>query len=378
MTQAFTRLTMAALALTGLLVVGQLYLPLPLLGGISAHYAQLDFAPSWLVAGFGYAYALGFLVFGPLSDRFGRRRVMLIGLVGLMTATAAVAWARSGGELLAARLAQGFAAAAFPPVALAYINDFFPPERRGTAVAWMSCAFLSAVALAQALVLALSAVSLRLPETVILAAYALLWCGLWLLLKKDGGRTDAVSVWTLWHQLPRVLCAPTLWRLYALAVTVLFIFVGFYVAVVARAGATLSPLALRLWSLPFFAAGFGAAPLITRWGRVRALRLALCLGLTALTLAAAAQFYGLFWLLFGALCILSAAVALLVPLLIASVAQSAAAETRGAAVALYTFVLFCGASAAPLLFVHVSVWTALILSAGLWLIGTWLIGAQRA
>lgn len=356
------------LALMAVCVVGQLYLPLPLLGALAAQYAAMDFSPSWLVAGFGYAYAVGFLVFGPLSDGLGRRRVMLGCLVLLMLATLAVAYAPSGHWLLAARVGQGFIAASFPPVVLAYVNEKVSPPRRGLAVACLAFAFLAAVALAQALVIGLGAVDLRLPEQVLLAVYAVLGVCLLRRLAPDAA-VKSVNLLALWRQLPRLLVSPSLWRLYLLAAALLLALIGFYSAFAPVLAQGFSPLALRLWTLPFLAACFLAAPLMRHLGQQKAVLLALSLGIAALLGALAADgWQGVF----VALCALSSAVALLVPMLIARVAQSAPDAQRGSAVALYTFVMFCGASAAPLLFLGLSPNIASAVLAAVWGVGLFL------
>ena len=71
------------------------------------------------------AFALAQLVLGPVSDRFGRRPVMLIGL-GLFTcASIACAAAQSIGQLIMMRVAQGLSASVEAVVGLAIIRDLF-------------------------------------------------------------------------------------------------------------------------------------------------------------------------------------------------------------------------------------------------------------
>lgn len=364
---------MLILAFTGLCVVGQLYLPLPLLPALAERFVDMPFSVAWFVSAFGYAYAIGFLLFGVLSDKFGRKTVILFGLLALTFSTAWVAWASSAWELLIARALQGFTAASFPPVALAYVNERFAPERRGVAVACLSFAFLSAVALAQAFVLLLGANTLQLPERILLLIYLLLAVALYLLLQGDNKRNSNASLWTLWRGLPALLCSAPLWRFYLLALSLLFVFIGFYLALIGQMDSQFSPLALRLYTLPCFLLCFYAAPLMKKVGAIQGVIFALAVGLSSFILSAISLYAQNALVLLLALCLLSASVALLVPLLIACMAQQAQAEQRGAAVALYTFVLFCGASAAPLIFAYLTSWQALISMSGLWLLGLFLM-----
>ncbi|MFJ9564806.1 multidrug effflux MFS transporter [Streptomyces fuscichromogenes] len=69
--------------------------------------------------------ALGQLVVGPMSDRWGRRRPLLTGLVGYVVATALCAVAPDVWTLVAFRLVQGLAGAAGIVIARAVVRDLY-------------------------------------------------------------------------------------------------------------------------------------------------------------------------------------------------------------------------------------------------------------
>ncbi|MGJ5751081.1 DHA1 family bicyclomycin/chloramphenicol resistance-like MFS transporter [Streptomyces puniciscabiei] len=69
--------------------------------------------------------ALGQLVVGPMSDRWGRRRPLLAGLAVYLLATALCALAPNVGTLVAFRLAQGLAGAAGIVIARAVVRDLY-------------------------------------------------------------------------------------------------------------------------------------------------------------------------------------------------------------------------------------------------------------
>src|SRR5215218_469499 len=72
-----------------------------------------------------------------LGDRFGRRRVFVIGLGIFTVASAAAALAGSSNELIAARAVQGLGGAIVMPLTLTILSDAVPAERRGVALgAW--------------------------------------------------------------------------------------------------------------------------------------------------------------------------------------------------------------------------------------------------
>jgi DHA1 family bicyclomycin/chloramphenicol resistance-like MFS transporter len=69
--------------------------------------------------------AVGQLVIGPMSDRFGRRRPLLVGMAGYVLASAACALAPGIQSLTAFRLVQGVAGAAGIVIARAVVRDLF-------------------------------------------------------------------------------------------------------------------------------------------------------------------------------------------------------------------------------------------------------------
>ncbi len=73
--------------------------------------------------------AVGQLVAGPLSDRFGRRRPLLMGLVAYLLASLACAFAPSVAALVALRLVQGLAGAAGLVIARAVARDLYEGRR---------------------------------------------------------------------------------------------------------------------------------------------------------------------------------------------------------------------------------------------------------
>ncbi|HEX2145486.1 MAG TPA: MFS transporter [Glycomyces sp.] len=79
----------------------------------------------WLAAGYTLALAVGLLTGGRLGDMFGRRRVLLVGLVGFLAASLACGAADSIELLLAARVVQGAFAAVMVPQCFGLIRDMF-------------------------------------------------------------------------------------------------------------------------------------------------------------------------------------------------------------------------------------------------------------
>jgi EmrB/QacA subfamily drug resistance transporter len=88
----------------------------------------------WTVNAFTLAYAAGIIPAAALGDRFGRRRVFVLGLALFTAASAACALAPSVEVLIAARVFQGLGGAMVMPVSLTLLVAAFSPERRGAVI----------------------------------------------------------------------------------------------------------------------------------------------------------------------------------------------------------------------------------------------------
>ena len=88
----------------------------------------------WIVDGYNLAFAALVLAAGSLSDRFGRRPALVVGLVAFAATSAGGALAGSSEALVAWRFAMGASAALIFPTTLSVISNTFP-ERRERAAA---------------------------------------------------------------------------------------------------------------------------------------------------------------------------------------------------------------------------------------------------
>src|SRR4051794_12990064 len=98
----------------------------------------------WVLDGYLLTLSALLLLGGALGDRYGRRRVFVIGLAGFTVASLACGLAPTGGALIAARAVQGVAGALLVPGSLALIDASITHEDRGRAVgAWAGLAGVS-------------------------------------------------------------------------------------------------------------------------------------------------------------------------------------------------------------------------------------------
>ncbi|WP_395244042.1 DHA2 family efflux MFS transporter permease subunit [Agromyces sp. MMS24-K17] len=89
----------------------------------------------WVQESYTLVFAALLLVFGTLADRFGRRRMLLIGVTIFALSSVAAAFATSGDLLIASRVVQGLGGAMILPTTLSLLNATFRGRARGIAFA---------------------------------------------------------------------------------------------------------------------------------------------------------------------------------------------------------------------------------------------------
>ena len=352
--------TTATLVVTALLVLTQLYAAIPLLKPISAQlHGSATFA---LSTAFSLTYAAGFLIWGPVSDHYGRRRIMALALGILIVSTACCALAPSLPALAILRAVQGLSASGFAPVALAHLSEAPAPTRRARAIGAMSTSFLVAGIAGQVLA---SLVALHLgwrwffPLCAGLLAVALVVI---LAVVHDAARTPGSSLRGQFQALGRLALRPAVLALSLAHLTLLMVFVAMYTGI----GGHLESLGMRpstiilirLAALPAMFLSLGAGALATRWSWPQVARLGF--GLSALGMLDEALLAGSLMGLVAASVVYVAGVALAAPAMISLYGQ-VSAPNRGSGMALNGFILFVGTSIGPLLATSVPTFRGLAL-----------------
>jgi len=336
---------------TALLVLTQLYAAIPLLAPISADlHGNATVA---LSTAFSLTYAAGFLIWGPVSDHYGRRRTMALALGILTVSTGCCALAPSLPALAALRAIQGLSASGFAPVALAYLSEALAPPRRAGAIGAMSTSFLVAGIVGQVLA---SLVALHLgwrwffPLCGGLLAVALAAV---LAVVHDAAHASGPSGSSLRGQfasLGRLALRPAVLALSLGHVTLLMVFVAMYTGI----GGHLESLGMRpstiilirLAALPAMFLSLGAGRFAARRSWAQIARLGF--GVSALGMLGEALLAGSLVGLVACSVVYVAGVALAAPAMISLYGQ-VSAPNRGSGMALNGFILFVGTSAGPLL-----------------------------
>ncbi len=100
------------------------------LGGFSLY--------SWVFAGFLLAQTATTVLFGKLADLYGRRPVIIFGIIVFLIGSILCGFATNMIGLIAFRLMQGLGAGAMQPVAMTIVADLYSPEERASIQGYLS------------------------------------------------------------------------------------------------------------------------------------------------------------------------------------------------------------------------------------------------
>jgi DHA1 family tetracycline resistance protein-like MFS transporter len=114
---------------------------LPLLPIYITHYGGKPWIGGALMATFSFMQLIFSPIWGRASDRYGRRPLILMSLIGSAVSYFFFGMANSLAVLFAARVASGILTAAGIPTAQAYIADVTTPEKRAGGMAMIGAAF---------------------------------------------------------------------------------------------------------------------------------------------------------------------------------------------------------------------------------------------
>jgi DHA1 family bicyclomycin/chloramphenicol resistance-like MFS transporter len=278
---------MSALAPTSLQIF------VPALPAIQAHYgvstgvAQLALSLSIL------ANAVAALSYGPLSDRFGRRPVVLAGLLVFIVGSFLCAIAPTIGILILGRIVQSGGAAAGMVIARAIVRDRYERDRAASMIAYLTMAMVVAPMLAPAVGAVLLDVSgwRSVFVTVLGVGCLLAWRTRQSLPETRAAGSGAVG----WSGLLSATSALLRSRAFvgyvlqsAFAISVFFAFVAgapYYMIDILDRPATEYGVYFIVVSVGFMAGNFAAAQLTTRVGLDRMVLIGSCLVLAGTVLA---------------------------------------------------------------------------------------------
>ena len=340
-----------ALFWTGMVVLCSLYVTIPLLPKLSEIYHISISQAAWAGSVFSICFAIGCLFFGAVSDRYGKKNVMVAGLFALAIITFIIGFANSFSQIVVLRGIQGALAATFSPVALTYVGVMYPPKKRVTTIGIISSGFLIAGIVGQLIASYLTAV-MNWNTVFYLLGIVYLFTSLLLLIvvPKDDLLAKNKDLFAIikkfkmpFKHKPLILCN-------SIGLMVLLTFVGMYTALGSYLNTSFQFDDQKIFYVR--AAGiFGiilspfTGKFIQKFGMKKVLTFGmLCsiVGLFSMGLGQSLPFIIFMSILF--VC----GIAIIVPSMLALVGQLGGNE-KGVATSIYTFILFIGASLGPII-----------------------------
>lgn len=138
------------LAAATFLIFFQAFMVAPLLPRLATVFGVAVGTMGLIVPAYLIPYGLATLAYGPLSDRFGRGRVIFASLLAFILLTGLTAAARAPSSLLLIRLLTGLGASGVVPIALALLGDLYPYHARGRPLGWLFGAMAGGMAFGSA------------------------------------------------------------------------------------------------------------------------------------------------------------------------------------------------------------------------------------
>ena len=108
---------------------------LPALPGMTAYFGVPEYQTNLTLTLFFVVFAVAVLVWGPLSDRYGRRPILLVGLACFVVGGALCAVASNVFQLMGFRILQALGTGAASTVATAIVKDVYEGRRREVIIA---------------------------------------------------------------------------------------------------------------------------------------------------------------------------------------------------------------------------------------------------
>ncbi|TCZ80765.1 MFS transporter [Paenibacillus albiflavus] len=335
---------------SGLAIMSSFYVTIPLISVFSKEFLVLESQAVWVSSSFTLSFAMGCLLLGPLSDRFGRKRIMLVGLIALTIVTSFLGFQSSLFSVILLRAIQGLTAATFSPVVLPYVMELFPQHKRVFAISCMSTSFLMAGIIGQVFS---SYVSFHLGWQYVFIILAAIYFILTLLMIFfiPNLPANGIRVAETFKQMRKTLAQKSLWLAFVIALVMLLSFVGMYTALGNFLSSSLfgfsnqQILYVRSVGVLGMLMSLFASRLVKRFGVIPILRSAIILSAIGLILLG----FGANMVFIIAMSVVFVSgIAVAIPSLVSLVGELGGAA-RGAAISIYTVVVNLGATIGPIL-----------------------------
>ncbi|HWK21641.1 MAG TPA: MFS transporter [Ureibacillus sp.] len=344
----------------GLTILMSMYITIPLTSVWVTELGINETKAAWLSSAFALCYAFSSLIYGPLSDRFGRKIFLVSGISFLTIITFLCSMFDNFAVLLILRILQAVGASAFVPISLVYIADVLPLEKRLKTLGYVTSSFLIASVVAQVFSTIVEASLGWHYIFIILSVFYLITTILTIFyLPKEDKVKQPGSVLSNFINIKNLFVNRALCISFLISFMLLFSLIGMYTIL----GSFLS-------SSPFYFSdqqilgvrGIGLVAVITslfanaltnKFGVIRSVKVSLLIASLSLLLMGISPnpIFAVIFSLFFIACI-----AFLVPVNISLINKNAASQ-RGTAILFNAFILFVGASFGPMLATQLMLYT---------------------
>ena len=127
---------------SGILVMCSLYTALPLTSVFSKDFEVSKATSALNGVIFSVMYSVSCLFYGTISEKFGRIKTIIFGLIGLTVICLLIGFVHSFALFLFLRALQGVFAASFSPVSITYVTETYTTAKRVTAITFISTSFM--------------------------------------------------------------------------------------------------------------------------------------------------------------------------------------------------------------------------------------------
>lgn len=336
---------------SGLVIMSSLYITIPLISTFADIFKVTQAQAAWTSSSFSFCFAIGCLFYGPLSDQFGRKTIILSGLSILAVISLVMGLITNLSWLIVFRGLQGAAAATFSPVALTYVVEVFPPQKRMMTIGFITTGFLMAGITGQ---IFSSYIAQHYGWNLVCYLLGIIYMVtvfliLWFIPKSPVTHVDT-NIIAIFRQMGTTLTQKSLLCSYAIALMILLSFVGMYTALNSYLSSPLfgfTPqqiLYVRSMGIIGMLVSPYSGQLVEKHGSFSVLRFGIVLSIIGLLMLGISP--DLLLIVVSTILFITG-IAIFAPTLIVIIGRLGG-SARGAAVSTYTFILFAGASIGPI------------------------------
>ncbi|PFA66456.1 MFS transporter [Bacillus sp. AFS015802] len=370
MNQHFIR-TSAVLVVMAVMVACNIYTFVPIYGNIASSLSITQSEAVMAGTSFIFFYACGLLTFANAADHFGKKRILVWGMLASAVTSAFVGFSVDFWSLFFTRGLQGFCLGSFAPVAFSYTYDLFTGKKRTLLLAFINSGFLFAGILGQLLSEGITQFS---DWTIVFFFFAVVYASLFLVGNQTLPPTKIRSVSPSQQvaAIVKLLKRKELLYCYGIVFTLLASFIAYYDSLTRYLSGE-PDLLFFTRAVGLIGAGLSlfTGRLIEDMGIYKTLFIGVCLSIVSV---AAAFLYAYmnapFTIILSSILFVSA-ISLLIPTVITLIGDMSG-EGRSQALSLYSFLLLGGTSVAPLVIMQLTYVQSLLLLLGCFFFHAWM------